>query len=310
MPLWKVPLQLSCRPSPGTGRLQSGLPRTFSSAGWTASILSAWPHSRGTPSLWPAPTAPCLSCAGGSRAGCRTPGGVSREQSRGAESPPLTCWPRCFWCSPGYGWPSGLQLPQSLLIGQALQPFDHLHDLHLDPLQSVHIFFELWGPELDTVVQVWPDKGWAEWDDDVSVSAHNAPADAAQGLICRPCCSDAPLTPANVTPIYRKGRKEDPGNYRPVSLTSVPGKIMEWFILSAHTGHVQENRGIRPSQHGFMKGRSCFTSLISFYDQVTCLVDEGKAEDVVYDSGTPAQPVVQQHPQVPFSKAAPLPHRS
>ncbi|GAB0186279.1 hypothetical protein GRJ2_001093200 [Grus japonensis] len=31
-----------------------------------------------------------------------------------------------------------------------------------------------------------------------------------------------------------------------------------------------------------MKGRSCFTNLISFYDKVTCLVDEGKAVDVVY----------------------------
>ena len=39
---------------------------------------------------------------------------------------------------------------------------------------------------------------------------------------------------------------------------------------------------IRPSQHGFMKGRSCLTNLISFYDKVTCLVDEGKAVDVVY----------------------------
>jgi len=87
---------------------------------------------------------------------------------------------------------------------------------------------------------------------------------------------------ANVTPIYKKGQKEDPGNYRPVSLTLVPGKIMERFILSALTGHVKDNQGIRPSQHGFMKGRCCLTNLISFYDQVTCPVDEGKAVDVIY----------------------------
>ncbi|KAK4810061.1 hypothetical protein QYF61_007225 [Mycteria americana] len=87
---------------------------------------------------------------------------------------------------------------------------------------------------------------------------------------------------ANVMPIYKKGQKEDLGNYRPVSLTSVPGKLMEQFILSALNRHVQANQGIRPSQHGFRKGRSCLTNLISFYDKVTCLVDEGKAVDIIY----------------------------
>jgi len=83
---------------------------------------------------------------------------------------------------------------------------------------------------------------------------------------------------ANVTPLYRK---EDPGNYRPVSLPLVPGKVVERFILSALTRHVQDNQGIRPSLHGFMKGRSCLTNLVSFYDQLTCLGDEGKAVDVI-----------------------------
>ncbi|KAK4827779.1 hypothetical protein QYF61_021732 [Mycteria americana] len=87
---------------------------------------------------------------------------------------------------------------------------------------------------------------------------------------------------ANVTPIFKKGRKEDPGNYRPVSLTSVPGKLMEQIILSAIKGHVEDNQGIKPSQHGFRKGRSCLTNLISFYNKVTRLVDKGKAVDVVY----------------------------
>jgi len=84
---------------------------------------------------------------------------------------------------------------------------------------------------------------------------------------------------ASVTSIYKKGQKEDPGYYRPVSLTLVPGKITERFILSALTGHVKHNQGIRTSQHGFVKGRSCLTNLISFYDQVTHVVDKGKVVD-------------------------------
>ena len=73
----------------------------------------------------------------------------------------------------------------------------------------------------------------------------------------------------NMKPIYKKVCKEDPGNYRPVGLTSAPGKVMEQIILNAITKRMWDNLGMRPSQHGFMKGRSCLTNLISFYVWVT-----------------------------------------
>jgi len=50
----------------------------------------------------------------------------------------------------------------------------------------------------------------------------------------------------NEMPIYKKGWKEHPGNYRPVRLTLVLGKIMEQIILSTITRNIEDNQVIRP----------------------------------------------------------------
>ncbi|KGL79824.1 RNA-directed DNA polymerase from mobile element jockey, partial [Tinamus guttatus] len=46
----------------------------------------------------------------------------------------------------------------------------------------------------------------------------------------------------NLMPLFKKGKKEDPGNYRPVSLTSVPGKVMEQLILAVVSRHVEDKK--------------------------------------------------------------------
>ena len=86
---------------------------------------------------------------------------------------------------------------------------------------------------------------------------------------------------ANVTPVFKKGEKEDPGNYRPVSLTSIPGKVMEQLILEAVSKHVEEKKVIGSSQHEFLKGKSCLSKLIAFYDEMTGWMDERRAVDAV-----------------------------
>ena len=87
---------------------------------------------------------------------------------------------------------------------------------------------------------------------------------------------------AHVCPVYKKGTKGDPGNYRPVSLTCVLCKVMESLIRDVIVEHLSKHSLVRPSQHGFMAGRSTVTNLLAYLETLTKLLDEGNAVDVLY----------------------------
>ena len=87
---------------------------------------------------------------------------------------------------------------------------------------------------------------------------------------------------ANVTPIHKKGGKSEPGNYRPVSLTSIPCRIMEACLRDEIVSHLEVNNLISSSQHGFMRKKSVTTNLLEFLESVTTSIDEGQAMDIIY----------------------------
>jgi hypothetical protein len=87
---------------------------------------------------------------------------------------------------------------------------------------------------------------------------------------------------ANVTPIFKKGAKSDPGNFRPVSLTSVCCKVLESIILDDLMQHLMDNGLLKSSQHGFMAKKSCTTNLLEFLEKLTRAVDENESIDVVF----------------------------
>ena len=87
---------------------------------------------------------------------------------------------------------------------------------------------------------------------------------------------------ANVVPIFKKGRKDDVSNYRPVSLTSIVCKILEKVIKTSVWEHLDKYKLIRDTQHGFRSGRSCLTNLLEFLEYITKQLDEGNNVDVIY----------------------------
>ncbi|KAK4808541.1 LOW QUALITY PROTEIN: hypothetical protein QYF61_009844 [Mycteria americana] len=77
----------------------------------------------------------------------------------------------------------------------------------------------------------------------------------------------------SIAPISKKGRKEDPGNYRPVSLTSVPGKITDRSSWKLYSGTWRAGRGFETAS---------MASPMAFCDGVTTSADKGRAADVIY----------------------------
>ena len=87
---------------------------------------------------------------------------------------------------------------------------------------------------------------------------------------------------ANITPIHKKDNKTDPANYRPISLTVVPCKMMERMIRDVMMNHLIKNKLIAEEQHSFVLNKSCLTNLLETIDIASQAIDEGNRILVIF----------------------------
>ena len=77
---------------------------------------------------------------------------------------------------------------------------------------------------------------------------------------------------AEVVAIFKKGKKSDPANYRPVSLTCILCKMLEDIIREAIVNHMNDLQLYSNCQHGFRSKRSCMTQLLEVMNDFTKMI--------------------------------------
>ena len=86
---------------------------------------------------------------------------------------------------------------------------------------------------------------------------------------------------AIITPLFKRGAKSQVHNYRPISLTSVPCKMLESLIKYQLVEHLENYSIINHTQHGFVKGRSCLTNPFEYLEYVSEELDKGNPVDSI-----------------------------
>ena len=87
---------------------------------------------------------------------------------------------------------------------------------------------------------------------------------------------------ANISAIFKKGKKTLPQNYRPVSLTSIVCKIMESIIRDEIVKHMKNNNLFSQYQFGFISGRSTVLQLLHVLNLWIEVLDQGGTLDAIY----------------------------
>jgi exonuclease III len=84
------------------------------------------------------------------------------------------------------------------------------------------------------------------------------------------------LKVAKITPIFKKGDKENIANYRPISVLPYFAKYLEKIMYDRLSSYVKKANIIHYSQHGFQQGHSTFMALLDMEDRISKAIDNNE----------------------------------
>ena len=83
--------------------------------------------------------------------------------------------------------------------------------------------------------------------------------------------------------VFKKGKKSDPANYRPISLTCVASKILKHIVHSFIMKHLNDHNILTDCQHGFRAKRSTEMQLILTLHDMAKAIQSSSIHKVVLD---------------------------
>ena len=87
---------------------------------------------------------------------------------------------------------------------------------------------------------------------------------------------------ANVTPIFKKGDRANPSNYRPISLTSICSKLLEHILYHCIMEQLTTYQILSDKQYGFRPNHSCETQLLNIVEEIQLALDHHLSVDLIF----------------------------
>ena len=87
---------------------------------------------------------------------------------------------------------------------------------------------------------------------------------------------------ARVTALYKSGDKENPSNYRPISILPLISKVIEYFVHEQLLMYIEDNNILPDNQFGFRKNNSTYYLMLDLFNNIYKDKETNKTPSIIF----------------------------